>query len=59
MLYIFQEVPPPIIRSTKLYRQRQVFVRPLLLFAAIVEEMEISSVSSTIAADSSYGLTNT
>jgi hypothetical protein len=55
-LYMFQAVPPPIIRSTKLYLQRQVFVRSMLLPAAIVEEMDISS---TIAAGSSIGLTIT
>jgi len=26
MLYMFQAVPPPIIRSSKLYTQHQVFV---------------------------------
>jgi len=41
-LYMFQAFPPPIIRSTKLYIQRQVFVRPMLLPAAIVEEMDSS-----------------
>ena len=55
-LYMFQAIPPPIIRSTKLYIQRQVIVRPMLLPAAIVEEM---SISSTIAAGSSIDLTNT
>ena len=39
-LYMFQAVPLPIIRGTKLYIQRQVFVRPMLVPAAIVEEME-------------------
>ena len=38
-----QAVPLPIIRSTKLYIQRQVFDRPTLLPAAIVEEMELKS----------------
>jgi len=36
-LYMFQAAPPPIIRSTKLYI-RQVFVKQLLLPAAIVED---------------------
>jgi hypothetical protein len=45
-LYMFQAVPPPIIRSIKLYIQRQVFVRPMLLPAAIVEEMELHGVPS-------------
>jgi hypothetical protein len=38
MLYVFQAVPPPIIRSSKLYIQHRVLVKPLLLLAAIVEE---------------------
>jgi hypothetical protein len=51
LLYMFQAVSPPIIRSTKLYIQRQVrIVKPILLPAAIVDEMERSSISSTIAA---------
>jgi len=45
-LYMFQAVPPPIIRSTNLYVQRQVFVRPMLLPAAIVEEREFHGVPS-------------
>jgi len=40
LLYMFLAVPPPIIRSTKLYIQRQVIVKPILLLAAIVDEME-------------------
>jgi len=45
----------------QLYLQHLVFVRPLLLPAAIVEELErqSSSNSSTIAADSSNCVTNT
>jgi hypothetical protein len=47
----------------QLYLQHLVFVTPLLLYAAIVEELELwnitSSNSSTIAADSSNGVTNT
>jgi len=53
----------------QLYLQHLVFVTPLLLSAAIVEELEFgvlhpqhtqtSSNSSTIAADSSNGVTNT
>jgi hypothetical protein len=85
---MFQAVPSPIIRSTKLYVQRQVLsnqycglllswmrwnefhhqehkavhtasdiVKPILLPAAIVDEMEQISISSTIAAGSSTGLT--
>jgi hypothetical protein len=45
----------------QLYLQHLVFVTPLLLPAAIVEELELqsSSISFTIAADSSNGVTNT
>ena len=35
--------PPPIIRNTKVYLQHLVFVKPLLLPAAIVEELELRS----------------
>ena len=51
-LYMFQTVSPPIIRSTKLYIQLQVLSTNI---AAIVVEMERSSVSSTIAASSGIG----
>ena len=55
--YMFQAIPPPIVRSTKLYVQRQVFVRPIL---EEKEELElIISISSTIVAGRSIGLTNT
>jgi len=40
MLYIFQAVPPPIIRSSKLYIQHRVFVELLPLLTAIVCELE-------------------
>jgi len=45
----------------QLYLQHLVFVTPLMLPAAIVEELELlcSSNSSTIAAGSSNGVTNT
>jgi len=43
----------------QLYLQHLVFVRPLLLPVAIVEELELRSNSSTIAAGSSNGVTNT
>jgi len=43
----------------QLYLQHLVFVTPLLLSAAIVEELELHSNSSTIVADSSNGVTNT
>jgi hypothetical protein len=35
MLYMFQAVTPPIIRSSKLYIQQYILVKPLLLPAAI------------------------
>ena len=57
LLYMFRVYPPPIIRSTKLYLQYPVFVKPLLLPATIVEESKLNS--STIAAGSSNGLINT
>jgi len=42
LLYMFWVVPPPIIRSAKqLYLQHLVFVTPLLLSAAAVEELEL------------------
>jgi hypothetical protein len=48
-------------KRKQLYLQHLVFVTPLLLPAAIVEESELqtSSISSTIVADSSNGVTNT
>ena len=48
-------------KRKQLYLQYLVFVTPLLLPAAIVEELELlcSSNSSTIAAASSNGMTNT
>jgi hypothetical protein len=39
LLYMFRVDPPPIIRSTKLYLQHLVFVKPLLLPAAIAEQI--------------------
>jgi hypothetical protein len=41
LLYMFQVVPPPIIRSTKLYTASGI-VKPIVLPAAIVDEMERS-----------------
>jgi hypothetical protein len=41
MLYTFQAVPPPIIRSSKLHKQHRVFVELFLLFTVIVSEMEL------------------
>jgi hypothetical protein len=43
----------------QVYLQHLVFVTPLLLSAAIVEELELHSNSFTIAADSSNGVKNT
>jgi len=40
MLYMFQAVSPPIIRSSKLYTQHRVFVELFLLLTAIVSELE-------------------
>jgi hypothetical protein len=37
LLYIFQAVPPPIIRSSKMYIQHLVFCKPF----AIAEELEL------------------
>jgi hypothetical protein len=51
MLYMFQAVPPHIIRSSKLYIQHRVLVKPLLLRAA--------ANSSTIVAGSSKDLKST
>jgi len=34
MLYMFQAVPPPIIRSSNLYTQHRVFVELLLFLTA-------------------------
>jgi hypothetical protein len=51
-LCMFQAVPPPIIRSTKLYIQLQVLS---INTAATVDEMEQSSISSMVAASSSIG----
>jgi hypothetical protein len=38
MLYMFQAVPPPIIRTSKRYTQHRVFVKLFLLLTAIVSE---------------------
>jgi len=50
---MFQVVPSPIIRSIKLYIQRQVLSKKILLPAATVDEMELRSISFTVAAGSS------
>ena len=40
MIYMFQAVSPPIIRSSKLYTQHRVFVELFLLLTASVSELE-------------------
>jgi hypothetical protein len=42
MLYMFGAVPPPIIRSSKLYTQHRVFFKLFLLRTAIVNELELT-----------------
>jgi hypothetical protein len=42
MLYMFQAVPPPIIRSSKLYTQHRVFVKVFLLLTTNVGELELT-----------------
>ena len=39
---MFQAVPPPIIRSIKLYAQDRVFVELFLLLTAIVSEFQLA-----------------
>jgi len=39
---MFQAVPPPIIRSSKLYKQHRVFIELFLLLTAIVSELELT-----------------
>ena len=36
---MFQAVLPPIIRSSKLYKQHRVFVEPLLFLTVVVSEL--------------------
>ena len=38
---MFQAVPPPIIRSSKLYTQHRIYVEYFLLLTAIVSELEL------------------
>jgi len=40
MLYTFQAVPLPIIRSSELYTQHWVFVKLFLLLTPILSELE-------------------
>jgi len=42
MLYMFQAVTPPIIRSSKLYTQHLVFVEIFLLLTAIVSVFHLT-----------------
>jgi len=41
LLYMYRVEPSPIIRSANNYLQHLVFITPLLLSAAIVEELEL------------------
>jgi len=43
LLYMFWVVPPTIIRSTKLYLQHLVLVKPFLLSVATVEQLKVST----------------
>jgi hypothetical protein len=40
MLYMFQKVPPPIIRSSNCIHSIRYFVKTLLLPATVMEEMD-------------------
>jgi len=42
MLYMFQAVPPPIIRSSVLHTQHRVLVELFLLLTAVVSELELT-----------------
>jgi hypothetical protein len=42
MLYMFQAVPLPIIRSSKLYKHLPVFVKIFLLHTANLSELELT-----------------
>jgi len=46
MLYMFQAVPPPIIRSSKLYTQHRVFVELFLLLTVIMSKFQPTHDSS-------------
>ena len=54
---MFQAVPAPIIRSTKLYIQGQVLSNQYCCLLLSWMRWNISSISSTIAAGRSIGLT--
>ena len=57
MLYTFQAVPPPIIRNSKLYIQHRVLSRTFTAICHCRERDGTSSISFTIVAGSSKGLT--
>jgi len=60
MLYMFQAVSPPIIRSSKLYTQHRVFVELSLLHIACESELGKGSPNSlSQAVRSSESSTNT
>jgi hypothetical protein len=54
-LYMFQAVPPPIIRSTTLYIQLQVLYTNTAAGCYRGDGTELRSISSTVAASSSIG----
>jgi hypothetical protein len=41
MLNMFQAVPPPIIRNSKVYTQHRIFVELFLLLTAVVSEFQL------------------
>ena len=55
ILYMFQAVPPPITRSSKLYTQHRVFVELFLLLTAIVSELELYEYMKIFNNISSHG----
>ena len=58
-LHVSGDVSTHLQEHTQLYLQHLVLVKPLLLPAAIVDELELRSISSMIAAGNSNGLTST
>jgi hypothetical protein len=48
---MFQAVPPPIIRSSKLYIQHRVFVELFLLLTAIMGELELTHTQTQTTLD--------
>jgi len=57
LLHMFQAVPPPIIRSTKLYTHRQILSNQSCCLLLSWIRWNLRSTSSTIATGSSIGLT--